>query len=75
MAVISGFIHWCARIPRAFDTLRKFNACAAPAAAQARDAAALLEQAKISATTRMGRIVVGPPDAMGAAIVLQRDAG
>jgi catechol 2,3-dioxygenase-like lactoylglutathione lyase family enzyme len=38
-------------------------------------AAGLLDQAKISATTRMGRIVVGPPDAMGAAIVLQQDAG
>ena len=34
--------------------------------------AALLEQAKIAATTRMGRIVVGPQDAMGATIVLER---
>ena len=34
--------------------------------------AALLEQAKIAATTRMGRIVVGPQDARGAAIVFEQ---
>src|SRR5262249_32387447 len=32
----------------------------------------LLEQAKIAAAERMGRIVVGPRDAMGAAIVFEQ---
>jgi catechol 2,3-dioxygenase-like lactoylglutathione lyase family enzyme len=34
--------------------------------------AALLEQAKTPATERMGRIVVGPQDAMGAALVFEQ---
>ena len=34
--------------------------------------AALLEQAKIPATERMGRIVVGPRDAMGATLVFEQ---
>ena len=34
--------------------------------------AALLAQAKMAAAERMGRIVVGPQDAMGAALVLEQ---
>ncbi len=36
--------------------------------------AALLEQAKIPSSTQMGRIVVGPPQAMGATIVFEQGA-
>jgi hypothetical protein len=35
-------------------------------------AAALLEQAKIATTTRMDRVIVGPQDAMGAALVFEQ---